>query len=244
VPELAPADDIILRALDRDPTRRPASAGEFARALSAALSIQVPAPTRPRIDRSPREVVVALPLTRGVVFRSFTRVLGAHESAKFRDALGDLDPSLSEALLETAPLGWLPTSIFEQLLAVAPMYIDVDVTQLARDIARASVRSSFRSFFPSSASTLMPERTLRAIRNVWGRYQSWGNISSMNVATTESLVRITGTPRNQLMCAWSGGMLEQLVALSGGRNAAVTHDTCEALDANACLFRVRWELGE
>jgi hypothetical protein len=90
----------------------------------------------------------------------------------------------------------------------------------------------------------MPERTLRAIRNVWARYQSWGNISSSSAATTESLVRITGTPRNELLCAWSSGLFEQLVALSGGRNGSVTHETCEVLDAPACVFRVRWEPGE
>ncbi len=245
VPELAPADDILLSALDKNPMRRPASAGELARALSAALSIVAPAPPRTRTGRAPRhDVAGAQAQTRGLVFRSFTRVLGAHESARFRDALGGLDPELSRALIETAPLSWLPTPIFEQLLAVAPMYIAVDASQLARDIARASVRSSFRSFFPSSTATLMPERTLRAIRNVWERYQSWGNISSSSVATTESLVRITGTLRNELLCAWSSGLFEQLVALSGGRNGSVTHETCEALDAPACVFRVRWELGE
>ncbi len=247
VADLELADEVILAALHRDPARRPASAGEFARALSAALSFVAPAAlplmrqrdtrTTPRLDTSGAQ-------TRGVVFRSVTRVLGVHEAARFRFALDGHDPEIAQALLDTPPLSWLPTSMFARLLAVAPEHIahlNLDGALLARDVARASVRASFRRFFPSSAATLMPERTLSAIRNVWARYQSWGTVVSMPVAPTESHVRMTGTPRNADLCAWSSGMLEQLVVLSGGRNVTVEHDACEALGADACWFRVRWE---
>ncbi len=90
----------------------------------------------------------------------------------------------------------------------------------------------------------MPERTLSAIRNVWGRYQSWGATSSVTLSATEAEVRMTGTPRNQDVCAWSDAMLEQLVVLSGGRNANVEHVACEALGADACRFRVRWDASQ
>ncbi|MBA3461055.1 MAG: diguanylate cyclase [Deltaproteobacteria bacterium] len=246
--ELAPADEVMLAALHRDPERRPASAGEFARALSAALSfVAPPQPMRQPANElrggSARQLdsTGAQPQTRGVVFRSVTRVLGVHESARFRDALGGIEPELASALFDSAPLAWLPTAMFARLLGAAPHHLGVDGSQLARDVARACVRASFRRFFPSSATTLMPERTLSAIRNVWARYQSWGAISSMPLSTTESQVRITGTPRNAELCAWSSGMLEQLVVLSGGRDVSVEHDACEALGAQACLFRVRWE---
>ncbi len=245
VRELAPADDVFLDALHPDPARRPASAGEFSRRLSAALSVTA-ASQRPsrRVDdsRASRPQVSGVQAqTRGVVFRAVTRVLGVHQAARFRDAIDGEDPQLGQALLDTAPLAWLPTAVFSRLLAVAPRHLDIDGDRLARDVARASVRSSFRNFFPSSAATLMPERTLSAIRNVWGRYHNWGAISSMPVSATETVVRLTGTPRNAVLCAWSDAMIEQLVVLSGGRNANVEHVTCEALGADACRFRVRWE---
>jgi hypothetical protein len=102
------------------------------------------------------------------------------------------------------------------------------------------VRASFRRFFPASAATLVPERTLSAIRNVWSRYQSWGTVSSMPIHATETVVRITGTPRSPELCMWTNGMLEQLVVLSGGRGVAIDHEACEARDDAACLFRVMW----
>ncbi len=245
VADLERADDVILAALHRDPARRPASAGEFARALSAALSfVASPAPRliHQRDARSPQlDTSSAQPQTRGVVFRSITRVLGVHQAARFRFALDGHDPEIANAIFDIAPLSWLPTAMFERVLAVAPQHLDLDGSQLARDVARASVRATFRRFFPSSTVTLMPERTLSAIRNVWGRYQSWGDVLAMPVSTTESTVRIMGTPRNAELCAWSSGMLEQLVVLSGGCNVTVEHDACEALGATACLFRVRWE---
>jgi len=112
--------------------------------------------------------------------------------------------------------------------------------RLAHDIARATVRASFRRFFPASAATLVPERRCRRSANVWSRYQSWGTVSSMPIHVNETVVRITGTPRNPELCMWTTGMLEQLVVLSGGRGVAVDHEACEARDDDACLFRVMW----
>ncbi len=245
VPELAPADDLFLAALDRDPRKRPASAGEFSRALSAALSIVAPSSQPPRQRTGEHRVrpagVTAHAQTRGVVFRSVTRVLGVHQTARFRDAIGEHEPDLAQALIDVAPLAWLPTTMFTRLLALAPEYLELDRARFARDVARASVRASFRSFFPSSAATLMPERTLSAIRNVWGRYQSWGAISSAPVSAAQSVISMTGTPGISELCQWSSGLLEQLVVLSGGRSPSVAHDTCEALGHAVCKFHVRWE---
>ena len=154
--------------------------------------------------------------------------------------MGGEHPDLSRALTDTAPLAWLPTELFSRILTVAPAYVDRDSPRLARDIARATVRASFRRFFPASAATLVPERTLSAIRNVWSRYQSWGTVSSMPIHASETVVRITGTPRNPDLCVWTSGMLEQLVILSGGRGVAVDHEACEARDDDSCLFRVMW----
>ncbi|HEX4420005.1 MAG TPA: diguanylate cyclase [Kofleriaceae bacterium] len=243
--ELAPADELLTRALSRDPTHRPPSAGAFARDLHAALLALAPIP-KPDGARWVANTVMpgrstAVPKTRGVVFRSVTRALGVRDAERLRDALGRDHAELSRALSDTAPLAWLPTELFERLLTVAPAHVDRDSSRLARDIARATVRASFRRFFPASAATLVPERTLSAIRNVWSRYQSWGNVSSMPIHASETVVRITGTPKNPDLCVWTAGLLEQLVVLSGGRGAvAIDHEACEARGDEACIFRAMW----
>jgi serine/threonine protein kinase len=242
--ELAPADDVLLRALSRDPLQRPASAGAFARELRTALLALAPIP-KPDGARWVANTVMpsrgtVVPKTRGVVFRSVTRALGLRDAERLRDAIGGEHPDLARALTDTAPLAWLSTDLFTRLLAIAPTHVSRDSARLARDIARATVRASFRRFFPASAATLVPERTLSAIRNVWSRYQNWGTVSSMPIHASETVVRITGSPRNPDLCVWTSGMLEQLVILSGGRGVAVDHEACEARDDDACLFRVMW----
>ena len=62
----------------------------------------------------------------------------------------------------------------------------------------------------------------------------------MPINATETVVRITGTPRSPELCMWTNGMLEQLVVLSGGRGVAIDHEACESRADNACLFRVMW----
>ena len=246
--ELGPADDVLLRALHRDPLQRPASASAFARELRSALLALAPA-AKPEGGRWVANTVLpsrgaAVAKTRGVVFRSVTRALGVREAERLREAIGADHPELTRALHDTAPLAWLPTELFTRLLEVAPDHVGRDGTRLARDIARATVRATFRRFFPASAATLVPERTLSAIRNVWSRYQSWGQISSMPIHASETVVRILGTPRSHELCMWTTGLLEQLVVLSGGRGIAVDHEACEARDAPACLFRVTWNRGD
>jgi predicted hydrocarbon binding protein len=54
-------------------------------------------------------------------------------------------------------------------------------------------------------------------------------------------VRLTEKPRDPALCAWTGGLLEQLVILSGGGRPTVEHFACDALGAAACLFRVSWD---
>jgi hypothetical protein len=142
---------------------------------------------------------------------------------------------------DAAPLAWLPTDLLVELLSVAPAYLDRDAGALAHDIARASVRATFRRFFPASSATLAPERTLSAVRNIWNRYQSWGDLASIPVQSGEHVVRIASTPRLHELCAWAHGLLEQLVVLSGGVGVTIAHDACEARGDRACLYQLRWQ---
>jgi diguanylate cyclase (GGDEF)-like protein len=243
--ELAVIDSVLADALDRDPTRRPASAGAFARALKAGVASLVAA-RPPEIGRWVGQTVMPSrsrteATTRGVVFRSVTRALGVRDAERLRDVIGGTRPELARAISDASPLSWLPTQLLRDLLAIAPAHIDRDSAMLARDVARAAVRASFRRFFPASAATLVPESTLSAIRSVWGRYQSWGTVASMPVRAAETVVRIDHTPKDADLCAWTSGMLEQLVVLSGGKTPVVDHEACEARGDEACLYRVMWK---
>ncbi|MGE3459101.1 MAG: protein kinase, partial [Kofleriaceae bacterium] len=244
--ELLPADALFESALSADPDQRPASAGAFARRLSLALDVRPKAarsdPSRPFDAAPPRTMTV--PKTRGVVFRAVARALGTRDTERLRDAIGNEHAELARAISDAAPLAWMPTELLLGLLTIAPPHVGRDATRLARDIARASVRASFRRFFPASAATLVPDRTLSAIRNVWGRYHSWGTAAAMPIHASEMVIRLTDTLREPMLCEWTSAMLEQLVTLSGGRGIAIGHDTCEARDAPACLFRVAWETTE
>ncbi|HEX5061596.1 MAG TPA: hypothetical protein VFV99_19645, partial [Kofleriaceae bacterium] len=240
--ELAEIDALFADALAGDPARRPASASAFAASLRASLAIETLArkPDGPRWNGNvvlPRRAIAR---TRGVVFRSVARALGVREAQKLRDTIGGAHPDLAAALTDTAPLAWMPTELFSRLLAIAPQHTDRDGPRLARDIARATVRASFRRFFPASSATLVPERTLSAIRNVWGQYQSWGVVTSMPVNPSETVVRIADALPDAELCAWTDGLLEQLIVLSGGRGPIVDHEACISRGDAACLYRVTW----
>jgi diguanylate cyclase (GGDEF)-like protein len=241
-PELATIDDVLAAALASDPLRRPASAGLLASRLRKALALETVAPKQdaPRWQGGtvmPRRVVAK---TRGVVFRSVARALGMRDAKRLRDSIGSNYPEVAAALADIAPLAWVPTELFSTLLRVAPAHIEREGARLARDIARATVRASFRRFFPASSATLVPDRTLSAIRSVWGQYQSWGTVASMPVNASETVVRIVDALPDPDLCAWTEGLLDQLVVLSGGRAPIVDHEACSSRGDPACLYRVTW----
>ncbi len=112
--ELAVIDSVLADALDRDPARRPASAGAFARALKAGVASLVSA-RPPEIGRWVGQTVMPSrsrteATTRGVVFRSVTRALGVREAERLRDAIGGSRPSSPARSPTPSPLSWLPTS--------------------------------------------------------------------------------------------------------------------------------------
>jgi serine/threonine-protein kinase len=241
-PELASVDTLFEAALAFDPKQRPPTAGRFAAGLRAGLSIEgmLKRPEEPQTRGNlvlPRRTGAK---TRGVVFRSVSRALGVRDAQRLRDSLGSDHPEITGALTDAAPLAWFPTEMFTRLLSIAPTHTDRDSARLARDIARATVRATFRRFFPASSATLVPERTLSAIRNVWGQYQTWGNIASMPVSSSENVIRVTSPVPNADLCAWTEGLLEQLVVLSGGRAPLVDHEACVTRGDAACLYRVQW----
>jgi len=250
-PELSPLDDIMLSALSAAPSARPGSAGTFARELVRALGAVAdltrhplgrPATRASRMPRLPRPVEGSVSArTRGVAFRSIVRAVGVREAERLRDAIGGEYPALARAMShETAPLAWLPTELLLQILRVAPGHVGRERLRLASDAARAAVRASFRRFFPASSATLVPAGTLSAIRSIWDRYHSWGSISSMPVGASEVVIRLSDGVREEELCAWTGGMLEQLALLSGGKQSAVQHHACQSRGDSECLFRVTW----
>jgi serine/threonine-protein kinase len=245
--ELAPIDDVLAAALSADVDERPASAGAFARSLALAFGTILPkGGGKPRAPGRAATVAYGSPTTdaprtRGVVFRSVARAVGVRDADRVRDALGNDHPELAHALAQSAPLAWAPTELFVQLLASAPPIIGREPARLARDIARATVRTSFRSFFPASAATVHPERTLSAIRSIWSRYHSWGAATMLPVRSGEAMIRLVGTLRDRLLCEWAAEMIETLVVLSGGTSPAVAHERCEARGDDGCAFRVTWQ---
>jgi serine/threonine-protein kinase len=241
--DLEPVDQLLMEALSFETERRPASAGALARSLSRALGMIQPRSSpraqqgKTRNDMGPS----AAPRTRGVVFRAVPRVLGVLEADRLRDAIGQDHAELAQALAQCAPLGWVPSELLVQLLALAPNHLGRESAQFAREIAQATVRPSFRSFFPASPETLHPDRTISAIRGIWSRYHTWGNVSAIPVSASEATVRIVDTLRVRAMCEWTGELLETLVALSGGSAPKAIHQSCELDGADACSFRVTWE---
>lgn len=250
-PELSAVDEILARALASDPLARQPVAGQLAADFVAACqaagmlddNAADPATT---VAAHPGKAENLAPAsdaeTRGVVFRSVVRAVGVRAAERLRAAIGREHPDIARALAhDTAPLSWLPTSLFVHLVKVAADKLDRDPIALATDIARAAVRASFRRFFPASAATLVPDHSLSAIRGIWGRYQRWGEISALPIKTAEVVVKLTGTPSEPILCAFASGLIAQLVTLSGGSGAKVDHTACEHRGDDACLFRVTWD---
>ena len=225
-PALAPLDEPLLRAMSANPAERWQDVGAFVAAVRGPLAVLAAEPNSETPPRTSTAPITATPSieerqSRGVIFRTLARVVGARRVAAWRLELnrehGRLAAVLSPA---TPPLGWLATKQLVELLQNPPTGYEQKAT-IGRDLGRASVRATFRRFFPASSATLAPSGTLAALPSIWPRYHSWGVPRVAPPLDDRVTVVLKDAPPEPCLREWTIGALEQLVLLSGAEEVTV-----------------------
>jgi serine/threonine protein kinase len=175
------------------------------------------------------------PLTRGVVFRSVTRVLGLRATSAWMRTVERHHQPLADALsLGTSPLAWLPAPLFRDLLSAIGASGRNPVV-FARELGSTVVEESFARFYPSSPGALSPETTLSALDILWRRYHSWGDLRLDRVDERSALIAWNG-PGDPALCGFIEGWLERVVSMSGGVDPRVQHSHGDG----RCDFTTTW----
>ncbi len=254
---LAPIDEVLLKALAFDPHERWQSAPELAEAFLAALAdvdeladehvtasirtfSQSPSSRRPHFSSASPSFAIE-PQTRGVVFRSVSRVFGLRPTAQWRDVLSAQGSGLAEVLGPSLPpLDWAPTASLVRVLQAGPPD-GRPARRFARDLGRATVRATFRRFFPASITMLAPRGTLRALHEIWPHYHSWGTLEVVTESDDRAVVRVTDKPAEPILDDLLAGMLEQMVVLSGGAQVTLRQTDTSPTDQTECRFEISWK---
>jgi diguanylate cyclase (GGDEF)-like protein len=247
-PELAAADEVFRRGLAYDPAHRLRTPGAFAELLAAALLPVSAVVAEPILMRSSGPIPVQrasalgdteIPVagtpsqTRGIVFKSIARVIGARE---LEELIAER-PTLTEPLSpNSSGLDWCDAHLFFDLLELAAASSALPA-ELARRLGRTVIRSSFQRFFPALASTLTPEHVIASLSTVWAKYHSWGKVRTA-IAGPAATVVLEGSPRwAPYLAPWLEGMLAQTVTLSGGSDVVAT---TTSHDERTVVVQVAW----
>jgi len=261
----AEVDRVLLPALDPDPAERPQSARALAKALSEALSqsptadkrrrtrmvIEPVEPPRrlmtfrnastPSSSSSPspslRTAPAAVPSTRAVLFRSAYEVLGARRGNSW---IADMSRKLPELGLALSPKGsslaWYSTSAF---IAMLESLADEGAGQLALQLGRTAIASSFGQFYGADPAALTPAEVLRSVDMFWHCYHSWG-AASVSAHGCDAEVLVAQGVASPILCSSTAGLLHGVVAHAGGQNVVVEHRACIAERARECVFHLSW----
>ena len=174
-------------------------------------------------------------VTRGVVFRAVTRVLGLRATAAWIRSAERNHQALCDALsLGTSPLAWLPAPLFRELFAAIDESGRNPVV-FARELGSIVVEESFSRFYPSSPGALSPETTLSALDILWRRYHSWGDLRLEESDGHAARIAYLG-PGDPSICAFIEGWLERVVSLSGGIDPRIQHSHGNP----RCEFSTTW----
>ena len=217
------------------PGARPSS--ETGRRLIAGLATGARSDSRRTvsIELAPGAELPPVPVTRGVVFRAVTRVLGLRATAAWVRTVERDHPELVDALsLNTSPLAWLSAELFSDLLeSIAESGRNAVV--FARELGSIVVEESFARFYPSSPGALSPETTLNALDILWRRYHSWGELRLEKSDARSALIHYLG-PNELPVCGFIEGWLERVISLSGGVDPRIAHTHGES----RCEFATSW----
>ena len=193
--------------------------------------------------REPEGPELAAPHTRGVLFRTVYRVLGARAAAPFVQKIAKQDPELSAALQPQATLlSWHPTDAFVRLIHEAER-AGRDPWTFGQELARAATTATFSHFLGADPRAVRVGPVLLSMQFVWPRYHSWGVLETQTVGERSVDIAITGGPADARLCGSSAGIFEQVAVLSGASAARVDHLQCQGRGAGSCVFRVTWEGG-
>jgi hypothetical protein len=187
------------------------------------------------IELTPGAAEQPEPVSRGVVFRSVTRVLGLRTTAAWLRTIERDHQTLADALsLGTSPLAWVPAQLFRDLLATIAASGRNPIV-FARELGCTVVEESFARFYPSSPGALSPETTLGALDILWRRYHSWGDLRRETGEARAALIAWIG-PNDPATCGFIEGWLDRVVSLSGGVDPRVIHSHGDG----RCEFATSW----
>jgi serine/threonine-protein kinase len=190
--------------------------------------------------REPEIPPLDVPQTRGVLFRSAYRVLGAKQGAQWVAQVSRRDAVLAQALQpQSTLLSWHPTSAFVTMLH-AVTESGRDGHAFAHELGRAATAATFSHFFGADPGALAPTKVFGSAALFWTRYHTWGRVSAARKGDTSVEIAISEGPRDRLVCGSTHGILEQVALLAGGVGVEVQHVGCEGEGGAACVFRVTW----
>nr|MBA3540895.1 hypothetical protein [Deltaproteobacteria bacterium] len=258
--DLPPAvDAVLLPSMDPDPSCRPQSARELAKALSDALAtpedsdgkpkpkprqtieFTAPRPTAPVRNSSLRGRTPAVPSSRGVLFRSAYEVLGARRGSAWVGDISAKFPELATALgPQSSAMAWHPTTAFISVLESLGKD-ESERRTFASQLGRTALESSFGQFYGANPSTATPAQVLRASDLFWSSYHTWGT-ASVSARDTDADFTLTKGIASSLLCASTAGLLAGVVVRAGGLKVSVDHSLCIADGANRCVFHLSWQL--
>ena len=180
--------------------------------------------------------------TRGALFRVAYKILGNRLGSAWVRRACERDPGLAEVLRPTVqPLGWYPIERLIALLHTVPAGVR-DPHKVARELGRAIMTSTFARFYGADPSLLSPDQVLSGAEDFWARYHSWGRLT-VQAGVGHSIITITDTPREPLVCCLVEGTLERIAELAGGSDARAVHTSCETQGAAECTFEISWSNG-
>jgi diguanylate cyclase (GGDEF)-like protein len=192
--------------------------------------------------REPDAPPSGVPHTRGVLFRSAYRVLGARQGAAWVSHVSRRLPALAQALQpQNTLLSWHPTELFVQMLQ-AIRESGRDPRAFGRELGRVAASATFSRFFGADPAALSPGPVLDATDLIWKRYHTWGEVVIDRSNDVEAMVTLSGGPPEELIWAPTAGILEQVAVLAGASKTNV--EILGKVDGRegSCRFRVTWTL--
>jgi hypothetical protein len=167
-------------------------------------------------------------------------VLLRHGAESWNAVTARLSALDAETIRSVVGIGWYELDLYARLLRAADAQLGSGDLRAIRPIVRFEAERDLPTIHRLLLKLVNPARVVEKMAELWPRYHTTGRplLERRGDGAFDATLSDWGV--DEALCRGFQGYCERALELAGARELILTHVSCRARGATACVYRARW----